>query len=116
MSTIEENNQSTLRTNLLALGIERHSRQPVHVALALSLKSRILAGQLPAGTRLPSSRSLAEDLSVSRATVVAAVDQLVAEGYVEGRRGSGVYVSTDLPDAVLQSRPCTRPAAMARRR
>ncbi len=74
----------------------------MHVTLASALKARILAGHLSPGARLASSRGLAEDLSVSRSTVVAAIDQLVAEGYAEGRRGSGVFVAADLPDTVLK--------------
>ncbi len=45
------------------------------------------------GEALPPSRVLAEELGLSRSTVVNAYDQLVAEGYAEGRRGSGLYVS-----------------------
>jgi len=110
MSSASKNDQSTFEASLLALGLERRGGVPMHVGLAQALRTRILAGHLPAGARLPSSRALAEELSVSRSTVVAAIDQLVAEGYAEGRRGSGVYVVAEVPEAVLQSRPST-PAA-----
>lgn len=55
-------------------------------------RDRIIAGDIAPGDRLPASRALAEQLGVSRATVVAAYEQLSAEGFVEGRRGSGLYV------------------------
>ena len=54
-----------------------------------------------AAERLPSSRLLADELSVSRVTVTTAFDQLISEGYAEGRHGSGVYVAADLPDYTL---------------
>src|SRR5262249_29992790 len=58
--------------------------------------------------RLPSSRSLAGDLGVARNTVLLALDQLSSEGYVEARRGSGTYVTRDLPDLQpLRLRPGT---------
>jgi GntR family transcriptional regulator/MocR family aminotransferase len=69
------------------------------------LRGEILAGRLGPGSRLPSSRALASDLGVSRTTVMLAYDQLLAEGYVTGRVGSGTYVAAELPDATL------RPAA-----
>src|SRR3954451_19877537 len=56
-------------------------------------RAAILNGQLRAGERLPSTRDLSEQLHVSRTVVVMAFDQLLAEGYVEGRRGSGTFVS-----------------------
>ena len=48
--------------------------------------------------RKTSSRLLASELSVSRVTVTTAFDQLMSEGYAEGRHGSGLYVAADLPD------------------
>ena len=57
---------------------------------------------------MPSTRELAASLHVSRATVAAAYDQLVAEGYLDGRRGSGTFVSRELPDR--HPRPALRAA------
>ena len=50
------------------------------------LKQAILAGQLPAGGKLPSSRTLADELDISRNTVLIAYEQLTAEGYVVADR------------------------------
>ena len=58
-----------------------------------ALRERVLDGRLPGGTRLPASRQLAERLGVSRNTVNRALDQLYAEGYVQGRVGDGTYVA-----------------------
>src|SRR3982751_5629869 len=63
-----------------------------------ALRAEILEGRLVSGARLPSSRALARESGVSRTTVLLAYDQLLAEGYVEGRAGSGTYVSHSLPD------------------
>ena len=50
-------------------------------------------GQLAAGERLPSTRALAATLGVSRTVVTGAYAQLFAEGWIEGRHGSGTYVA-----------------------
>ena len=57
---------------------------------------------------MPATRELAASLHVSRATVAAAYDQLVAEGYLDGRRGSGTFVSRELPER--SPRPAIRGA------
>ena len=75
------------------------------------LRRAILAGSLPAGARLPPSRRLAEELGVSRQTVVLAYERLSAEGYVRARTGSGTFVSSDLPDATPP--PAAPPATAA---
>jgi GntR family transcriptional regulator / MocR family aminotransferase len=62
-------------------------------ALADAVRSAVLAGTLPPGTPLPSTRTLAGDLGVSRGMVVEAYDQLVAEGHLEAQHGSGTRVA-----------------------
>lgn len=69
-----------------------------------ALRREILAGRRPAGSKLPSTRVLAADLGISRTTALLAYDQLLAEGYIEGREGSGTYVGSALPDPVLPGR------------
>lgn len=66
------------------------------------LRSAILAGRLQPGSRLPATRDLAREYGLSRGTIVAAFDQLASEGYVEGKIGSGTYVSQVLPEELLQ--------------
>ena len=83
----------------------------MHRQLASELKRLILAQTIAPGARLPSSRVYAEELGVSRATIVAAVDELIAEGYAEGRHGSGVFVAPDLPDHVLRAAAQAAPLA-----
>ncbi len=79
-------------TTAIALSLEHSSSTPVFVQIYRALRQRISSGTIESGSRLPPSRSFAVDLGVSRTTVVAAYEQLAAEGYVESRRGSGFYV------------------------
>lgn len=69
------------------------------------IRMAIVEGRLRAGTRLPSSRSIARQRNVARGTVVAAFEQLAAEGYVESVVGSGTFVKPVLPEAVLEAKP-----------
>jgi GntR family transcriptional regulator / MocR family aminotransferase len=63
------------------------------------LRELVRDGTLPAGGRLPSSRSLATDLDVSRRLVVDAYAQLLAEGYLVSRQGGGTYVAASAATA-----------------
>jgi GntR family transcriptional regulator / MocR family aminotransferase len=76
---------------------------PLHRQLYEALRRAVLDGNLAAGERLPSSRDLAEDLNLSRNTVVAALNQLGVEGYLVSRVGSGTYINDSVPRAL--SRP-----------
>jgi GntR family transcriptional regulator/MocR family aminotransferase len=60
------------------------------------LLDAILDGRLREGTRLPASRTLADQLAVSRTTVALAYERLVAEGYLDGRVGAGTFVARDV--------------------
>ncbi len=75
----------------------------MHRQLYSNLRSMILSGQLSAGSRLPPTRILCDELEISRSTVVEAVAQLTAEGYVVGQTGRGTFVCETLPEQVLQS-------------
>jgi GntR family transcriptional regulator/MocR family aminotransferase len=75
-----------------------------------ALRRAILAGDLAPGARLPSTRAFARELGVSRNTVLLAYDQLLAEGYAAGHTGSGTYVASALPDAMLAT---SRTASLA---
>jgi GntR family transcriptional regulator/MocR family aminotransferase len=77
---------------------------PIYRQLYEELRRRILSGQLTASSQLPSTRSLAAQLGVSRMTVVTAYDQLLAEGYIEGKSGAGTYVAAVLPEELLTTR------------
>jgi GntR family transcriptional regulator/MocR family aminotransferase len=87
---------------------------PLHRQLYEQLRASILGGQLLAGSRLPSTRALAAEIGISRNTVLAAFEQLHAEGYLQGRLGSGTYVARELPDELLTAGSQT-PATTASR-
>jgi GntR family transcriptional regulator/MocR family aminotransferase len=70
--------------------------EPLFRQVYLGLRRAILSGALPAAERLPSTRDLSEQLGISRTVVLLAYDQLLAEGFVVGRVGSGTYVSKSL--------------------
>ena len=74
------------------LRINSKSHVPVHVQLEGQIKHLILTGNFEVGSRLPSIRAMAGFLRVNRNTVARVFSDLEREGYVESRRGSGVYV------------------------
>ncbi len=76
---------------------------PLYHWLYQQLRSAILEGRLRPGARLPATRDVGRTYRLSRATVVAAFEQLKSEGYVEGRTGSGTYVSKVLPEQFLHA-------------
>src|SRR5215472_13492921 len=81
------------------------------------LRQGILAGTIPAGSRLPPTRALADELGVARQTAVLAYERLASEGYVKARTGSGTYVAPDLPDAAPDPAvpPPTAASSLSRR-
>jgi GntR family transcriptional regulator/MocR family aminotransferase len=84
-----------------------------------AIREAILAGRLPPGSPLPSSRDLARDYRLARGTVVEVIDELRVEGYLEVRIGSGVRVHPSLPEermGVLLPAPQPRPGGAGRPR
>ena len=92
----------------LSVTIDRKAGPPVFEQICAAIRARAMAGALPEGTWLPPTRALATELGVSRSTVITAYEQLVAEGYLEGRRGAG-HVIRALGGVDLAARP--EPAA-----
>jgi len=78
---------------LIDLHLEASSPVPLFEQVYDGLRHRIVAGHILAGHRLPPSRKLAQELGVSRTTIVTAYEQLEAEGFVQGKPGAGVYVT-----------------------
>jgi GntR family transcriptional regulator/MocR family aminotransferase len=102
----------------LHLQVDRSAGIPLHRQIYQRLRQAILDGLLRPGQRVPSTRALAVELEVSRLPVLTAYDQLLHEGYLQGRVGSGTFVSTELPDDLLHSPPLAAPGRpdAARRR
>lgn len=78
----------------LPVVLERDGAVPLGVQLSTQIRERILDESLPEGHRLPSSRALAAELGTSRSVVEQAYSQLVAEGWLRGRHGSGTFVAS----------------------
>ncbi|WP_345020201.1 PLP-dependent aminotransferase family protein [Streptomyces shaanxiensis] len=89
----------------LGVGVDLHLEADVgegrRVGLERALRDAVRDGRLAPGTQLPATRRLADELGISRNTVKAAYDQLVAEGYLTARQGSGTRVAT-LPSAAAR--------------
>lgn len=81
----------------LVITLDRHSDVPLAVQLADAIRETASTGHLRAGDRLPSTRALAARLGVSRTVTSASYEQLHAEGWIEGKHGSGTYVTTSPP-------------------
>lgn len=88
----------------IAIAFDPRSTTTLQQQIFGQLRAAILAGRLPAGTRLPSSRLLRAQLDVSRNTVALAYERLHGEGYVETRKGLGTFVNLTLPEDALRSR------------
>jgi GntR family transcriptional regulator / MocR family aminotransferase len=94
------------------MGLSRRPGTPLYRGIYGVMRTAITEGRLPGGTLLPPTRTLATDLGISRATVLAAYEQLTADGYIDGRRGGGTRVSGDAPRANTRL-PVRRPPPLA---
>jgi GntR family transcriptional regulator/MocR family aminotransferase len=87
---------TTLPTGLPVV-VDRAAAAPLAVQISAQLEAAVTGSVLRAGDRLPSSRDLAATLGVSRTVVTNAYARLFAEGWLEGRHGSGTYVANVTP-------------------
>lgn len=92
-----------LATPFITVSLEA-SGVPIYRQVYEDLRRAILTGKLPAESKMPSTRAFARQLAVSRMTIVNAYELLLAEGYIEGRSGSGTYVASVLPEEMLEIR------------
>src|SRR5215831_5957603 len=81
----------------LPVVVDRAGTVPLAAQISAQVREAVAAGVLRTGERLPSTRDLAAALSVSRTVVTTAYVQLFAEGWLEGRHGSGTYVADVAP-------------------
>lgn len=109
----------SLCSELLVHGFRAQSEAlGARVRLYLAIRKLIIDGRLEAGANLPPSRQLAADLELGRSTVVRVFNQLLAEGYLEGRAGSGTFVSESLAPVngrAVQHEPGRARYALSRR-
>ncbi|MDT3495622.1 PLP-dependent aminotransferase family protein [Bacillus toyonensis] len=73
--------------------LQLESNTPIYLQIYEFIKYEIIQGTISVGTRLPSHRSLASQLNISRITVESAYQQLLAEGYVESKPKRGIFVA-----------------------
>ncbi|HUQ82088.1 MAG TPA: PLP-dependent aminotransferase family protein, partial [Gemmatimonadaceae bacterium] len=97
----------------LMIALDRRARVPLHRQIYAAIREAILGGRVSPGTRLPASRTLADDLGVSRTTVVLAYESLLTEGYITGRGSAGSFVAALRPEQTRQqAKPKTTRAAL----
>jgi GntR family transcriptional regulator/MocR family aminotransferase len=85
----------------VVVGLDRDAPVPLAVQLADALRRAALDGRLRPGDRVPATRVLARELGLSRTVTAAAYDQLVAEGWLGARHGSGTFVTAAPPTAAV---------------
>ena len=79
--------------------LDHHSGEPIYRQIVEAVKFDVARGDLAEGDRLPSIRSLANELSINMRTVVKAYDELVAAGLAVRQQGRGVFITA--PQGVL---------------
>lgn len=93
----------------LSLAINADAARPLYLQIADGVAAAVRKGALPPGTRLPGTRALAAQLGTARKTVVAAFDELTAQGWIVGRPDRGTFVASAVPEIVPAS--ASAPAA-----
>ncbi|ADE14256.1 regulatory protein GntR HTH [Nitrosococcus halophilus Nc 4] len=96
----------------LPLKLERRSKQTLQSQLFEQIRGLILSGKLKPGTPMPATRSLSEQLGVSRNTVLLAYDRLIAEDYLQTQEAVGTYVNSHLPMDSLVLKAPTQPLVL----
>lgn len=89
---------------LSSIKIDKTAEKKISIQLYMALRDLLLTGALTPGDRLPATRTLAQEIGVSRTTVIDAIDRLISEGLLEARVGSGTFVSEAL-NARLAPKP-----------
>lgn len=93
--------RASVLSDWLAQRLERGSGQPIYRQLHRLLQQAILSRELPAGSKVPSSRLLANELGIARNTVTQVYEQLALEGYVTSTTGRGTFVAESAPDEIV---------------
>jgi GntR family transcriptional regulator/MocR family aminotransferase len=97
-----------------AIAVDRRSATPLYRQIYEAYRNAIVERRFRGGQRVPSTRSLAAELGISRIAVLGAFEQLLAEGYFESRPGSGTFVAAALPDDLLRPRRAPSPQTARR--
>ena len=89
---------------LSSIKIDKTAEKKISIQLYMALRDLLLTGALTPGDRMPATRTLAQEIGVSRTTVIDAIDRLIAEGLLEARVGAGTFVSESSPGAAHSAR------------
>ena len=95
------------KAGLTTIHLDAADPRPLYQQMYEKLRQLILGSHIAPGTQMPSTRVLAQELGVSRNTVLAAFSQLAAEGYLTSRPGAGSFVADPLPDDMFRARRAT---------
>jgi GntR family transcriptional regulator / MocR family aminotransferase len=87
------------------ISVDRQGEKPLHRQIYDAFRAMILERRLQPDQQIPSTRALADELGISRIPVLNAYAQLLAEGYIETRSGSGTFVKGSLAEQFLAARP-----------
>ncbi|MEJ7680627.1 MAG: PLP-dependent aminotransferase family protein [Segetibacter sp.] len=95
--------KESIEINLAGIKIIKNSKKPFYLQVYEQFRQMILSGRLRPGDRLPATRSLAQELGVSRTIITQSFEQLILEGYLLGKTGSGTFVADVLPDSLINT-------------
>lgn len=80
------------------ISIDKNLKTPIYLQIANKMVENIRKGIIPKGTKILSTRAMAETLNVHRKTVVAAYDELIAQGWLETQAAKGTFISKKIPE------------------
>jgi GntR family transcriptional regulator / MocR family aminotransferase len=89
----------------IAFRLDNKNTRSLRRQLYKEMREAILSGRLSAGSRIPSTRALAQSFGISRTTVTECYEDLISEGYLYARIGSGTFVCDQLPEHLLRVAP-----------
>lgn len=110
IQTTLQNKRPAMWAELHGWSVDRTAATPLARQIYQQVRQAVLSGALAPGSKLPSSRIMAVELGVARASVVAAYEQLLTEGYATGHAGSGTFVTTEVNARIARPRRAARPA------
>jgi GntR family transcriptional regulator / MocR family aminotransferase len=113
MAKSREFHQTKLPASPLEIFVDPSARRSTTRSIYRQLREAIASGRVAGGDRLPPTRELATQLGVSRHTITTVYDQLVAEGYLDGRAGGGTFVNPAIRRAATASQPLSAPRSIA---
>ncbi|ATN37589.1 aspartate aminotransferase (plasmid) [Rhizobium sp. ACO-34A] len=93
--------KTAITGSLVTVEFDKSADVPIYRQITEWMKTAILSGRLAAGTKLPSTRILADELGVSRNTVVQVFEMLTEEGLLSSRVGAGTFVSDIIQDQTI---------------